>query len=84
MFDLYFIVETWSHWGVWSENCSVTCGTGQETRSRQCSGSPGVGECEGPETDVRLCDKEQCGKLNAFSKLFCTWFGWTKKSFLYF
>ena len=62
--------RTLSSWDSWSESCSVTCGTGQQTRSRQCSA--GVGECEGAETDVRDCDKEQCGKLNAFSKLFCT------------
>ena len=47
----FFQAET--QWSPWSE-CSVTCGTGSESRSRKCLG-PECGEGQG-----RSCNKDPC------------------------
>lgn len=48
--------------GSWSE-CSVTCGEGKETRTRQCN-SPvpanGGADCVGEATESRDCEKDGC------------------------
>jgi hypothetical protein len=50
-------------WGPWQEwgACSVSCGVGQETRTRKCSrtDAPCVGDSKG-DTDTKDCDKGIC------------------------
>ena len=43
----------WSRWS--AAECSVTCGSGQSTRTRYCL--PGVGECVGDDIKVSPCRK---------------------------
>ncbi len=52
----------WQQWGGWSP-CSVTCGSGQITRNRQCS-QPG--QCVGGETEAQLCQLVQFEKCMRF------------------
>ncbi|XP_035685697.1 SCO-spondin-like [Branchiostoma floridae] len=48
----------WSDWGPWSD-CSVTCGSGTETRNRSCTNpapAHGGADCVGPDEEVQDCD----------------------------
>ena len=47
-------------WSPWSDfgTCSVTCGSGLRTRSRECLGDPS--SCPGPATDSIECDAGSC------------------------
>eukprot|EP00058_Branchiostoma_floridae_P018788 XP_002604277.1 hypothetical protein BRAFLDRAFT_88566 [Branchiostoma floridae] len=48
----------WSDWSPWS-GCSVTCGSGTETRDRSCTNpAPAHGgtDCVGPDEEVQACD----------------------------
>ncbi|XP_060578405.1 uncharacterized protein LOC132735468 [Ruditapes philippinarum] len=52
----------WSDWTAWS-SCSRSCGSGNQTRFRQCdSPSPGPGgiPCEGDEFDSKPCNLSKC------------------------
>ncbi|KAM4705238.1 SCO-spondin-like [Rhinophrynus dorsalis] len=52
----------WSQWSKWSQ-CSVTCGTGTQTRFRSStSGSPRK-ECQAPEKQSRQCHQGLCPQL---------------------
>lgn len=49
----------WKQWGA----CSVTCGTGTQTRIRYCnspSPSNGGSDCQGPREDTRPCLQGNC------------------------
>lgn len=53
----------WSCWTDWSP-CSVTCGLGVETRTRECRNpgsmdTAGAG-CEGSSMDQRPCEMTSC------------------------
>lgn len=48
---------SWSSWLQWSD-CSRTCGGGERTRRRECSGTDG--DCSGPATEHMLCSTQQC------------------------
>ena len=53
------------NWGAWSEfgSCSVTCGTGEQSRTRQCNNPPpanGGDNCEGKITEDQDCNTEGC------------------------
>ena len=57
---IWFIdIDTWSNWSQWS-TCNVTCGHGQQTRSRTCqsdSNYPGCPvSCEGSDIEEQDCD----------------------------
>ncbi len=60
-------------WGEWvSADCSVTCGEGTESWSRQCnSPAPSNGglNCSGEATNTTSCSKPGC----PISKTFCKW-----------
>eukprot|EP01123_Difflugia_compressa_P008969 TRINITY_DN284_c3_g1_i1.p1 TRINITY_DN284_c3_g1~~TRINITY_DN284_c3_g1_i1.p1 ORF type:complete len:541 (-),score=74.38 TRINITY_DN284_c3_g1_i1:100-1722(-) len=45
----------WSQWGYWSE-CSTDCGTGTQTRRRQCECGLLAGTCEGDAVETRKCE----------------------------
>ena len=53
----------WSPWGNWT-SCSVTCGKGRQTRTRNCSNPvPQFGgkDCQGKLEDAQSCsDKKHC------------------------
>ncbi|XP_062577895.1 SCO-spondin-like [Saccostrea cucullata] len=72
----------WSSWTDWS-SCSVTCGSGQETRTRTCN-SPvplyGGRSCVGNVTEMRPCNKSVCPYVckdlspdcQTFKSMFCS------------
>lgn len=47
----------WGEWGPWGP-CSVSCGGGQQIRTRQCD--RGNGECEGTGKMARACGTQPC------------------------
>ena len=65
----------WTNWSEWTP-CDVTCGTGLQTRRRNCSNpEPAFGGkiCPGYKTEARNCQPRYCQSmylLNEFS--FCT------------
>lgn len=68
-----FISIVNGHWGQWSEwkDCSVTCGGGSQTRSRQCNNpapSNGGQVCFGISTDKRYgCNSQDCPGMSIIS-----------------
>ena len=54
---------TWSAWTQWS-SCSVTCGSGSQTRTRTCQG----GNCAGRSSETRVCNTyRQCPRWSLWS-----------------
>jgi len=51
----------WGEWGEWEE-CSATCGGGEErrTRERAQEGEPGGWPCEGEPHETRACGEDAC------------------------
>ena len=52
----------WSDYDEWGE-CSETCGTGSQTRSRTCTNpapAHGGDECVGEETESQDCNTDPC------------------------
>ena len=45
----------WGSWGPW-EDCSVSCGGGEQLRSRRCPRPP----CPGPARQSRICHTQVC------------------------
>ncbi|XP_078198084.1 SCO-spondin isoform X14 [Callithrix jacchus] len=48
----------WSSWGPW-EDCSVSCGGGEQLRSRRCARPP----CPGPARQSRICSTQVCREV---------------------
>ena len=53
------------NWGEWSDygDCSRSCDTGQQTRTRQCNNPPAVNggqDCVGDDTEVMDCNTWDC------------------------
>lgn len=63
----------WSSWGQWGE-CSRSCGTGVQFRTRQCDNprpAYGGSSCSGDSEEFRLCSMESCAAINDFRALQC-------------
>ena len=50
--------KQWGDWEAWSD-CSVTCGTGVQERTRECESSD-FWLCQGRPLDRRLCGETDC------------------------
>ncbi|XP_078498867.1 hemicentin-1 [Lissotriton helveticus] len=64
----------WSDWSPWEE-CSRTCGQGNQTRTRTCSNPPaqyGGKPCDGNAMEVIMCNARPCPVNGAWS----TWMPW--------
>ena len=52
----------WSDWTEW-EACPVTCGGGDQSRTRDCNSPPpqnGGDSCTGESTDTQTCNTNPC------------------------
>ena len=55
---------SWSSWSGWTQ-CSMTCNTGTQSRSRTCVGG---NDCTGSNIETRNCNTQNCtSKLNKIS-----------------
>ncbi|XP_071172553.1 A disintegrin and metalloproteinase with thrombospondin motifs adt-1-like isoform X1 [Mytilus edulis] len=48
----------WSEWTIWSQ-CSVECGQGNQTRTRNCINSTGS-DCQGESMEQQTCILDEC------------------------
>ncbi|KAI8490945.1 hypothetical protein Bbelb_313640 [Branchiostoma belcheri] len=65
----------WSSWSGWS-GCSVTCGSGSQSRSRTCTNpAPAYGgaNCAGPAQETQQCNAGSCPVNGGWS----SWSGWS-------
>uniref|UniRef100_A0A087Y443 SCO-spondin n=1 Tax=Poecilia formosa TaxID=48698 RepID=A0A087Y443_POEFO len=46
----------WGQWGAWWSSCSVSCGGGQQSRSRTCTSPP----CHGVSRQSKMCNTQVC------------------------
>ncbi|XP_052093883.1 neuroendocrine convertase 2-like isoform X3 [Mytilus californianus] len=49
----------WKKWSRWSE-CTVSCGNGTQTRSRQCNDRNNFKYCSGENFETVQCDQSEC------------------------
>ena len=52
----------WGAWSPWAV-CSVSCGGGNQARSRECNSPPpanGGRDCEGTNTSTETCGNQGC------------------------
>ena len=64
MNNLYLLVDgLWVSWSTWSQ-CSATCGSGTQFRTRKClfipSGAPHGKNCTGLGSDQQTCNTNAC------------------------
>ena len=53
---MYNYLGVWGSWSAWS-SCSVSCGTGERRRSRQCEEGQ---NCPGPDIEFMGCSEIPC------------------------
>ncbi|XP_019632279.1 PREDICTED: coadhesin-like, partial [Branchiostoma belcheri] len=78
LFCLHVVNGGWSSWGGWS-SCSVTCGSGSQSRSRTCTNpAPAFGgaNCAGQSRETRQCNAGSCPVNGGWS----SWGGWSSCS----
>ena len=63
---------TWTGWSDWS-TCPVTCGTGSQSRHRNCTDFECGGYCDGPESETQLCNTDCCPVNGSWTE----WEEWT-------
>lgn len=59
---MFTVDGNWASWGNWS-SCSVTCGTGTNTRTRTCDDPApqhGGANCTGDDTESGSCNSGTC------------------------
>ncbi|CAH1801587.1 unnamed protein product, partial [Owenia fusiformis] len=62
----------WSEWNV--GDCSVSCGGGSRTNTRQCNNPPpsnGGKQCDGSTTETESCNAQACPVNGGFSDYVC-------------
>ena len=65
----FYPTASWGEWGSWSQ-CSASCGSGIQTRSRDCflSGvETNVEDCDGNSEETMNCEGINCPGENDFS-----------------
>lgn len=65
----------WDAWSTW-DSCSTTCGTGLQSRQRNCSNprpSNGGEHCFGESTDYRSCHLTYCSVNNGYWSSWSSW-----------
>lgn len=62
----------YQEWTAWSE-CTVTCGGGTSTRTRECIGAEGGGQCPGAGEESLDCNTDPCPIDGGFSD----WTSWS-------
>ncbi|XP_045179511.2 thrombospondin-2-like [Mercenaria mercenaria] len=65
----------WAQWGNW-QGCSTTCGPGLTRRTRTCSNpKPSMlgNDCQGDETDYKLCFNDNPCQINGFWSEWSAW-----------
>lgn len=65
---LAIINGNWTEWGQWSD-CSKCCGTGNQTRLRDCTNPPpsnGGVDCVGEPTEIRECNTHPCTGIDIY------------------
>ena len=63
----------WSDWSNYDE-CTVTCGTGSQSRSRECDSpvpSNGGSTCSGETSERRDCKDIECPGMSCLAHLIC-------------
>ncbi|XP_043922260.1 SCO-spondin-like [Protopterus annectens] len=72
--DVFCRVDgVWTPWSPWSD-CPVTCGLGNQIRTRACINPPprnNGSECQGPDTEEQNCNRVPCEDH-------CFWGPWSK------
>lgn len=69
------VCPQWNTWSNWTA-CSVTCGTGIQSRRRGCGQTGGVLDsksCKGEHSQVRVCYKNECAGPDGWTD----WSDWT-------
>ena len=56
---MYYYLGVWGSWSAWS-SCSVSCGTGERRRSRQCEEGQ---NCPGLGIQLMACSEIPCKGL---------------------
>ena len=61
IFVIFLVDCEWDEWGDWS-TCSLTCGGGEQTRSRVILRPEAFGgvPCVGPPEEARACNEDAC------------------------
>ena len=57
---IYYVLAP-GEWSEWEDGeCSVTCGTGQMMRTRNCNNPEGGEDCVGEPVETVSCNKDPC------------------------
>ena len=58
--SLFLVDGAWTMWSAWG-SCSVTCGGGDQSRTRSCEGqTDGGAPCQGDSSENQSCNTTPC------------------------